>query len=159
MSLVLEIVGHSLGGYDIESTNELLMKVEILNEKLADVYEDTGTMKSVTDLEEKKDVNTEAQHNKSVVVGNNALPKKSKNKKSCTGFDVDMKEMHIKNLRQMKVRGTKVQNIKSKLCALRLQDEISGKKEVIKLPGDDREKVGDRKDNTKKQNHRCRPSH
>ena len=44
-----------------------------------------------------------------------------------------MKEMRIKNLRKVTVRGTEVPNIKSKLWALRLQDELSNN-EAIKLP-------------------------
>ena len=50
-------------------------------------------------------------------------------------FSVNMKEQRIKNLRNMKIRGSKIPNMKSKLWAIRLQDELS-KNEVIQLPGE-----------------------
>ena len=147
LSLVLEPVGHSLGGFDIESTNELLKKVEELNIQLQEENMGAEASKRVNDSEAiaRGSINDEASKEEECKAGGRR-EKERKKKKKKPSFNIDMKEMRVKNLRKMKLRGSNVPNIKSRLWALRLLDEVSNN-EVITLPertqteGDERERI------------------
>ena len=98
------------------------MKVEELNEKLI-----TGNREEKIEHERRE---SRGEFNGEIRGGYN---RERREERKRTSFNVDMKELRVKNLRKMKVRGTMIPNLKSKLWALRLQDEISTK-EVFNLP-------------------------
>ena len=69
---------------------------------------------------------------------NNDRPvgKKNLNSFNLNKFDKNLKTLRIKNLRSLRSKKTLVPNLKAKLWALRLMDEVYGKR-AINLPGEE----------------------
>jgi len=124
LSLLLEPTGHAMKGKDIESTSELLSKVEDLNEKMKHKYNSHGERVNINEEDVKDKDKTMSEENV-----NNKKEEKKKEvvkdlKREKTKFDIDLKELRVKYLRNLKLRGTNIPNIKSKLWAARIQDEL-----------------------------------
>ena len=121
LSLVLEPVSHALQGYDIDSTGELLMKIESLNEQLQSKYDTSG-------VRIKREEKSSQSNNVSEEGGEDEIAndkRKNKSKPESVRFGINMKEKRVEGLRKMKIRGSKIPSVKSKLWASRIQDELS----------------------------------
>ena len=122
LSNILEPVGHAVGGCDIDSTGGLLSEIEKLNEKLAQCNLDDTPARTL--------------NNGLDVSGAGAAERDGENTKK----NNELKEIRIKRLREMKARGSILPNMKSKLWASRLQDEISNNRAIL-LPSERERKI------------------
>ena len=110
VSLILEPLSHASGGSDVNSTGSFLSKIDKLNK------EREGNLLTEDDSVGRQFLESECI----------CLTEDSK-------FSRDLKLKRVKRLRNLKSRGSVVPNLKSKLWASRLLEEVNGKR-GINLP-------------------------
>ena len=122
VSMVLEPLAHVSKGEDIDSTGELLEKIEKLN-----VRRKNGELQQ---LKKEKGSNT---HIGEEVEDTSAKEEKESEKSENEIFMKEFKMKRVERLRDLKVRGSVLPNVKAKLWATRLLDEVNGRDVGIKV--------------------------
>ena len=109
ISYILEPLAHAAKGDEIDSTGGLIEKIESLNKRL-----NKGEVDTVDEM--------------CHVITRIEAEEEDGGKKT---FSRDLKLKRIERLREMRERGTVVPNMKAKLWATRLVDQLEGKKDGI----------------------------
>ena len=134
LSLILEPLGHAIGGEDTDSTGGLLSKIQSLNAKLAKKEQNIGVRK---DPEERKVYMKNSESAPPDGICENK-PTKSFGQ-VFKRFSNDVKIKRISNLRKLTDRNSVAPNIRARLWALRLLDQVSAPSAIC-LPGEENER-------------------
>ena len=141
ISLILEPIANAANGADVDSTGDLLCELDKLNDELSKKLKVVGQNHVGANLFSCEYGGSEAPNPSTALKcdGANVCNNKPVKSNKSLSFGREMKSLRVKNLRKMRVRKSCLPNIKAKMWAARIIDELEGF-ETMKLPSSDVDK-------------------